>query len=78
MITSPHLEALGLKLFTDWMNLRLTQQLLSGQRLGLEQPEMPLKLIETSERSLQLGHLAPGFVQNWNMCASFSRAVKEP
>ena len=47
---SPHLEALDLKLFTDGMNLRLTQQLLSGQRLGLEQPEMPIKLIEPSKR----------------------------
>lgn len=36
--TSPHLKALDLKLFTDWLNLKLPERMLSGQRLGLEQP----------------------------------------
>lgn len=62
------------------MNLRLSQQPLSEQEVGWDQPEMPIKSRKPPKRSQGLYNkniLLLDLMQNWRMWVSDTRAAKE-
>lgn len=80
-VTSPHLPDLGLKRFIGRMNLRLSQQLLSEQEVGWDQPETPIKSRKPPKGAQGLyskNILLLDLIQNWRMWVSGTRAAKEP